>query len=198
MSLRETVVDLVQRKVAMEAELEAIMSELNSGASPVGLVGNLIDSEGFPRNDVDIMRVATLRNRRAVLVTDTKQILKEIEAGLHELHAEAKPTIQSRATTTAAATETGEEEQAFLRVNTVAFDSPAYSAGLREGDVIYRFGKLRWADFQHVQLAGVATEVVEAKPLRIFFRRQGGKKTCTLLPQRWEGKGLLGCHLVPC
>lgn len=196
MSSREAVLGLVERKGAMEAELEAILSELSSGAAPVGLTGNLIDSEGFPRNDVDIMRVATLRNRYAVLVTDTKQILKEIEAGLHELHAETKPAVQSR-TATAAATD-GEEERAFLRANSVAFDSPAYSAGLREGDVIYRFGKLRWADFQHVQLAGVAAEVVEARPIRIFFRRMGAKKTCTLLPQRWEGKGLLGCHLVPC
>jgi 26S proteasome non-ATPase regulatory subunit 9 len=126
----------ILKKDAIESELLAIADELHT--SGVGLKGNLIDKEGYPRDDVDVMRVATLRNRHAVLNTDLSVLMKEIENCLYQLHAQ-NPHVAAKGTPSApAATHTAEvEEEEFLRVNSVAFESPASSAGLREHDLIY-------------------------------------------------------------
>ena len=46
-----------------------------------------MDKEGFPRSDIDVVEIRTMRNRRACLQTDLRELMKQIEAGLHELHA---------------------------------------------------------------------------------------------------------------
>ena len=51
-----------------------------------GLKGALIDSEGFPRADIDIPQVRTMRGRMACLNTDLSAVMKQLEKGLEELH----------------------------------------------------------------------------------------------------------------
>lgn len=72
-------VRLLARKDAIEAEIEAIAGELNSGERPPGLKGSLLDAEGFPRADLDLYRVRQLRQRHAQLQTDHLHTMKEIE-----------------------------------------------------------------------------------------------------------------------
>ena len=51
-----------------------------------GLKGPLVDSEGFPRADVDLHQIRSMRGRIAVLNTDLSATMKRIENGLAELH----------------------------------------------------------------------------------------------------------------
>lgn len=78
----------MKEKENIEAEIEAIVEELNSpgpnGAPPPGLKGNLVDREGFPRADVDVYNIRLKRNRLACLQTDHKELMKKIEDGLAE------------------------------------------------------------------------------------------------------------------
>lgn len=48
-----------------------------------GLQGNVVDSEGFPRADIDVVRVRQQRNRFAVLKTEHKALSAEIEKLVH-------------------------------------------------------------------------------------------------------------------
>jgi len=66
----------------MEAEALAITSELNSGDNPPGVSSSLVDAEGFPRGDIDIYHVRSLRNRLAILQTDHRSVMRQIEASL--------------------------------------------------------------------------------------------------------------------
>lgn len=75
----------VQRK-ALETEADAIVSELttasSNGGGVMGLDTPLVDADGYPRNDIDVYRARTLRNRLAIIRTDHKQLMKQISNGL--------------------------------------------------------------------------------------------------------------------
>ena len=63
------------------------------GGNP-GLKGHLVDNEGFPRADVDIIEVRKLRNRHACLQTDHTNLMKEVEKrlfGIHSVYKEQCP-----------------------------------------------------------------------------------------------------------
>ena len=51
-----------------------------------GIKGKLTDDEGFPRADIDIQQVMSMRGRIACLNTDVSAIMKQIEGLLTELH----------------------------------------------------------------------------------------------------------------
>jgi 26S proteasome regulatory subunit N4 len=192
MTTQEQVLGLIKRKDEIEAELLGIVEELNSpgqdGKPAVGLKGNLVDREGFPRNDIDIMRITTSRNRHAILNTDLAELMKQIEHKLHELHASV-PKPQS----------TGKRENfddPFLKVNTCQEGSPAHDSGLREGDLVTKLSALTAGQFARERFPSVAAQVVEGKPIRVHVLRNGEYMTFSLTPRKWNGQGLLGCHLV--
>jgi len=190
----DKVKQLMQRKDEIEAELLAIASELTSpgpnGQAPVGFKGNLVDREGYPRNDVDIMRITKLRNRHAILNTDLSEIMKEIEQGLYQLHATVPKQVQAVEQSAESA------EDPFLIVNTVSPDSPAFLAGLREKDSVTRFGTIKRSEFESEGFSLIPKQIVEGKALRVNVIRNGERKIFTLVPQKWSGQGLMGCHLI--
>ena len=77
---------LALQKKNIEHELIQILDYLKDCGA--GLTGNLVDSEGYPRADIDIISIRTMRNRRACLQTDLNTVMAEIEKELHAIHAE--------------------------------------------------------------------------------------------------------------
>jgi 26S proteasome non-ATPase regulatory subunit 9 len=75
------------RRDGIEGELGMLVEVLQSAScGAVGLKGALIDSEGFPRADVDLYDVRRKRHRVAVLQTDHKDIMQVLETELKALH----------------------------------------------------------------------------------------------------------------
>jgi len=66
-------------KIKEKDEIEKKIAELSKLA--VSNV-NLVDTEGFPRNDLDVHTIRTHRNALAKLQTDHKRLMKEIEEGM--------------------------------------------------------------------------------------------------------------------
>lgn len=155
---------LLKKKDEMEMEIEGIMNSLGEA----GLKGNLVDSEGFPRSDIDIMAIRKLRNRYAVLQTDHKEIMKKIEVGLHELHSHSKPSASTTATSdtsSSLASAAGKSKTAtaaggngksnilsdidpstmtpMVLVESVSQFSPADEAKLLAGDKVIVFGSVK-------------------------------------------------------
>ena len=52
----------------------------------VGMNGPLIDNEGYPRNDIDIVKVRTARQKIICLMNDHKEIMKKISDALECIH----------------------------------------------------------------------------------------------------------------
>lgn len=95
----------------------------------------------------------------------------------------------------------------FAIVNEVANNSPASSAGLKEGDLIVKFGTATYAN--HRQLKAIAELVPLAAadnqgiPLVILRRKDRNGSvdqvpiSLKILPRPWSGRGLIGCHILP-
>ena len=89
--LKEKLKSLDERRKFLEVEADAILSELNAspgpGIEPMGIDTPLTDKEGYPRSDIDVYRARELRHRLAVIRTDHKELMREVEAGLLQVAA---------------------------------------------------------------------------------------------------------------
>ena len=99
--------------------------------------------------------------------------------------------------------------QAFYVVGLVEIDSPASQAGLREGDCIVRFGTIT-KENRTAQAMSALVQHSIGQSIPVVVRRasvhgggtessdghEGGRMVpLSLVPQKWTGKGLLGCRL---
>jgi len=159
----------------------------------------LVDSEGFPRADIDIYAVRKARVRIIELRNDLKGVMDEIGKALEEVYARPPPQAESRAQ---AEGEEGEDQLIpFAKVDGVAPGSPAAEAGLQREDLILKFGSLVKSSFSSpsnlTPLANLVSQN-ENKHIIIRVRRSGEQKYLTLTPRHgWGGRGMLGCHIVP-
>jgi len=104
------------------------------------------------------------------------------------------------------ATQSEEESQIpFAKLNSVAPNSPAGDAGLKEGDEIVKFGSINVANHRNLQaVAEMVPEVASnSRTIELIVLRGDAnnnskiRKHCMLRPRPWAGRGLLGCHIVP-
>ncbi|KAG7480997.1 hypothetical protein MATL_G00062110 [Megalops atlanticus] len=193
----EDVQNLVKKKDQIEEQIKAYYDMLEDQG--VGMESPLVDTEGYPRADVDVYQVRTARHSIFCLQNDHKAIMVEIEEALHKLHA-AEKAKRERGQAEAQA-EAMEQEVSlpppFARVDTVTQGSPASQSGLRVGDEIIEFGSVNTGNFQSLQNIASVVQHSEGKPLSITVIRSGQKVHLCLTPQRWSGRGLLGCNIVP-
>ncbi|KAM7018420.1 26S proteasome non-ATPase regulatory subunit 9 isoform 2-T2 [Tautogolabrus adspersus] len=192
----EDVKNLVKKKDDIEEQIKAYYDVLEDG---VGVEGPLVDEEGFPRADVNLYQIRAARHDISCLQNDHKAIMVEIEDALHKLHAREKA---KREQDEAEAQGEAMEHQVtlpppFARVDAVTQGSPACGAGLRVGDEVIEFGSVNTGNFQNLQNIASVVQHSEGKPLRVAVIRDGQKAQMSLTPQRWSGRGLLGCNIVP-
>ncbi|KAF0692565.1 Aste57867_16377 [Aphanomyces stellatus] len=213
--------DLDKERAAIEAEMQLIGEELCSGPSPIGLKGPLVDSEGFPRADIDVYNVRHKRHRFACLQTDLKWKMKEIEDVMAEIYAEKKalqPPPAPRAAIPKAESPKSQSLEPvdapvvgpvklegklvattapFARVESVQDGSPSNEAGLLVGDLIIGFGSATAEN--HRELAAIR-EIVGRNintAIDVVVARNEGQYRLTLVPHQWSGQGVLGCHIIP-
>jgi 26S proteasome regulatory subunit N4 len=90
----------------------------------------------------------------------------------------------------------------FARINSVEPNSPAYVAGLRAGDELCEFGSVSSKSGGTLQDVARLVPSVENREVRLVVGRptaegSRSRQVLRLRPQRWTGRGLIGCHLVP-
>jgi hypothetical protein len=107
-----------------------------------------------------------------------------------------------------------EPSEPFARIDSVAVASPAQAAGLLEDDLIVAFGSINISNHNHLRsLTGIVPEVAATRqsiPVTIRRRHrtttddvsgttvtEGEVITVNLFPKPWDGRGLIGCHIVP-
>ena len=236
---RQQLRELEGRRKTIEDEMEALTQTLSAGAV---VRGSLVDSEGFPRADVDVHQTLIHRNRMACacalaaptprrtgptpypsgpcagLQTDHKQLMQQIEELLPVAMSkppqggEGPPPADGGAAAApalavplppAATTDAPEEyTPPFALIDEVSAGGPAASAGLCAGDELVSFGGLRAVELRRngrldlQPLAGLVRES-EDRALAVVVQREGQYQRLELTPTKWDGQGLLGCHLQP-
>ncbi|RAH47189.1 putative 26S proteasome non-ATPase regulatory subunit Nas2 [Aspergillus brunneoviolaceus CBS 621.78] len=210
------VVDLMQEKERIEAELSALSSVLSSHG--VHMNTSLTTFDGYPRDDIDVAQIRTTRARIIRLRTDHKEVMSLLEKGIHDHFASlqrAQATAPSDGNTnntqavpsSAAGSDAAGSEAAgvpFAKVNSVVPGSPADQAGLKAGDTVRNFGSVNWLNHERLSKVAQVVQQNEGRPVAVIITRKDPNSandlelSLALTPRRdWGGRGLLGCHLVP-
>ncbi|KAF9886863.1 GTP-binding nuclear protein gsp1/Ran [Aspergillus nanangensis] len=216
-----SVVDLMQEKQRVEDELSTLSSVLTSHG--VNMTASLTTFDGFPRDDIDVAQVRTIRTNIIRLRNDHKEIMKYVEKAVHDgfanLQNAQNNTTSSTNSTNPIPTGMGGSQPngtenmradtgtmlgpPFAKVNGVTEASPAHRAGLRAGDSIRLFGSVNWVNHERLTKVAEIVQQNEGRTLTVKVSRTNDagniiELELELIPRRdWGGRGLLGCHLVP-
>ncbi|ORZ31462.1 hypothetical protein BCR44DRAFT_56126 [Catenaria anguillulae PL171] len=211
---RQAAIARAQALIREKDDLERTLKELNDilASHGVGMDDTLVDSDGFPRADVDIYAI---RHARAEIIrkrNDLKDIYSSIAAALEAVHQapldpdplDPSASSSSSSSSKVEAVPSQPELVPFARVNAVSPDSPAAEAGLIRGDLIVQFGSLDHSNHDGLKALPPLVASHENRALSIRLRRPPTTPmsaeaivTLTLTPKKWTGRGLLGCHIVP-
>ena len=198
-----TAPELMSKKGEIEDEIRQSLEVLDSQGG-VGMEGALIDSDNFPRSDIDLYAVRSARQKIIRLRNDHKAAMKAFEKKLHELHAEAKLTKSPQAQANGQSeTEDNQDrvmslkEKVFARISMVLPGSPADQAELKNGDLILWFGSVSIHNFSSVADIGRVVQHSEGVSISVGVLRDDQRVGIRLVPKRWSGRGLLGCIVNP-
>uniref|UniRef100_A0A0D9XDT5 Nas2 N-terminal domain-containing protein n=1 Tax=Leersia perrieri TaxID=77586 RepID=A0A0D9XDT5_9ORYZ len=205
-NLKAETMGLMDRRSALEAEMDAIIAALSAPGGP-GITGGLVDAEGFPMPDIDIPAVLAQRRKLAELRNDHKDITNKIEKNLEVLHSTKlsrnEQSIPTSSGTTASlhsglSQNDPMEEDAvtglpFAIIDELTDDSPAAVDGLQLWDEIVKFGNVEAGDRLQERLVSEACSNEDCQ-VSLVIIRQGSSLNLTVTPRKWHGRGLLGCH----
>jgi 26S proteasome non-ATPase regulatory subunit 9 len=198
--------NLIAQRDALELEAFSISEDLNSfgpqGQAPAGLKDLLVDKEGFPRADIDVISVLNKRNRLAIINTDHKILMKQIEDILKS-HV-SSDTISNGKTRFDESTifiNLENKNKPFAIINEILKDSPAESAGLLDGDKLVEFENLNLSNCSNPinKLPDIVQKNFNSQ-IKIKIIRESDPDTIielNVIPKVWGGRGLIGCHFTP-
>lgn len=154
--------------------------------------------DGFPRADVDVVTIRLIRTKIIRLRNDHKYVMGLLESLLiKQLAAGAGSTELSK---TAPSPVLVNFTIPFALVELVAENGPAHASGLRQGDKIVSFdGDIHAGN--NNKLTAIAARVRSKADTKVEVKivRAGETHVVELVPtDKWDGRGLLGCFIVPC
>mmetsp|Transcript_13055 Transcript_13055/g.25757 ORF Transcript_13055/g.25757 Transcript_13055/m.25757 type:complete len:223 (+) Transcript_13055:153-821(+) len=208
---RAIILELDSSKLKIEEEMQVLIDYLedSTNGSPAGVASPLCDAEGYPRPDIDIFATRQKRHRLNCLRNDRKEVMRQIEEALHELHAVsgAKNEMRRPEASTISIGVTAITDavnfmnlQSFAIIEDVLSGSPASVGGLCSGDMVLSFGDVNHTNHRNLQaLASVVSDSI-GREITVVVRRpdlSGGALSLQIVPARWSGRGVLGCLFSP-
>ncbi|CAH6721801.1 probable 26S proteasome regulatory subunit p27 [[Candida] jaroonii] len=146
---------------------------------------------GFPRDDIDVVSVRLIRVKIIRLRNDHKYLLSLIEEKLINQFNNPDDMEPSKVVEI-------DSDIPFAIIDEVIDQSPSHKAGLKKGDKIVKFDKDINAmnnDKLMKLVHRVKTKVNEAIEIDIL---RNERIIVELVPtDQWDGKGLLGCKILP-
>ncbi|XP_060536193.1 26S proteasome non-ATPase regulatory subunit 9 isoform X2 [Cylas formicarius] len=163
----------------------------------VGMNDPLVDEEGFPVNSIDIYQVRHARHRIICLQNDHKNIMAQIENGLHDYYSifSDNDVHESPMNTSSCHTDVIHVVP-FARVTLVSEESPSKDAGIQANDEIVEFGSVNSTNFKDITDIALVVQHSEGNQISVKLKRGDHFRTVVLVPKKWSGKGLLGCNIV--
>ncbi|KAJ4425797.1 hypothetical protein ANN_27422 [Periplaneta americana] len=160
----------------------------------VGMTEPLVDSYGYPRQDVDVYQVRHARHRVICLMNDHSSMMTHIEQGLHMLHAQQREGVGLPADPPRTVIR---HTEPIARVNFVAQNSPAEEAGICVEDLIVEFGSVHAGNFRSLHDIGAVVQHSQGQQISVCVKRHDELVRLRLVPHIWAGRGLLGCNIIP-
>lgn len=182
--------EILQRADDIKQELQSLSHVLRE--NNVDMETPLVDAEAFPRADIDVVSIRIARARINQLKNDYHVLTDNIQAALHALHAQNSSQPSQQEFT----------YRPFARVHYVIHQSPAALAGLKEGDLIKKFGSIHEGNHEALSALVRLVQISEEKEITLLVTRKIDSNevdvNLTLIPQKnWGGNGSLGAHIIP-
>ncbi|XP_078034568.1 LOW QUALITY PROTEIN: 26S proteasome non-ATPase regulatory subunit 9 [Augochlora pura] len=193
---KEYIKKLMDDKDKIEAELRASKEILDS--NHIGMDESLVDSEGYPRQDIDVYQVRHARHKIICLKNDHKSVMKKIEEGLHKLFALSGHRANSSDPVAVNGVNDHDKEnlEPFLRVNSVFPGSPAEIAGIEVDDLILEFGSIDYQKFKSLKDIDDLVQNSRYKEISIKIKRASNILALKLISCLWVENGLLGYNVI--
>ena len=201
MDTKKILEDLMLKKSEIENEIKQ-QGEILIAEGNIGMNEPLVDTEGFPRNDIDLYKVRLTRQHINCLQNDYKEIMQKIEDKLFEYHGEKRSNDNKIVDIKPASF-----QRSFLKVTQVDSGSPAQDCGIQVDDEVIQFGPYTSTntDKKLTQIADLVKKSEDKvillnimRPLKIDSIDIGQELVrLKLIPKKWDGHGLLGCKIVP-
>ncbi|CAL1543450.1 unnamed protein product [Lymnaea stagnalis] len=191
--------ELVKKKDEIERSVKELMDLLESQKG-VGLNEPLVDTEGFPRSDIDVYSCRHARHQISCLQNDHLIVMRQIEEEIVNIHEAARANMpgDSPSFATVCDSESMDIERIpFAVVDRVDPGSPAANGGLEINDQLIEFGSVMSENFVNLQTVATVLQHSKNKPLRVRVLRSGRPVHLTVTPTTWNGPGLLGCNIKP-
>ncbi|KAI3642445.1 hypothetical protein MP228_012000 [Amoeboaphelidium protococcarum] len=194
---------LLRQKEQLESQLRLLQQQMVTvDGQHVGMHEPLIDRDGYPRADMDIMQIRQMRVQTIELQNDLRALMKQIDLAL-QMHFTTRVGTQSGQINdkdnnkNAGGNASSENGNAtFAVIERVVFDSPAWECGLRDGDRIVSFGDIKQQSSGD-KLKKIADLVRDNQNQRIQVTVLKNSDTLQfdLVPHEWDGQGTLGCFV---
>jgi 26S proteasome non-ATPase regulatory subunit 9 len=156
---------------------------------------------GFPRGDINIHDVRTKRNRLAIINTDYRILMKQIETEITRLHAESSAVSIPALPPPSPSSETENKPPSmlipFAKLDEVQENSPAMLAGICNNDLLISFGGVDISTLNPMSVIPSEVGKHTNKPMDVVVLRGTVTHSLSLTPCTWSGRGLIGCHLTP-
>lgn len=194
-NVRQKLTQLINQRTELESELKVYMDILS--ANHVGMQDPLVDSEGYPRQDVDVYQVRNARNRIIYIQNDLRALMREIEDNVHLVHSIDGASAQTTEAATSNRTSAPVLYHPIARIGDVVPTSPAQRAGLMKDDIVLEFGPINSSNFKSLQdIASTVRACVNTDITLTVLRNGGTRHRLLLKPQPFDGQGLVGCYFL--
>ncbi|XP_045612882.1 26S proteasome non-ATPase regulatory subunit 9 isoform X1 [Procambarus clarkii] len=190
---RESVMALIEEKEKLEQTLKELWDVLKS--NNVGMTEPVIDSEGYPRSDIDVYQVRHARHQIKCLQNDHTALLRHIEEGLAVVLSPSN--VEAMDPNGVSVSPPTPSREPFARVDYIALGSPASIAGVEEKDLVTQFGSITSDNFRSMANLSQVVQHSVNSPIQVIVIRNEQSITLSLTPRQWSGRGLLGCNIVP-
>ncbi|EFO23882.1 hypothetical protein LOAG_04601 [Loa loa] len=187
--------DEIDQRIAKEEEV----LKMNN----IDMEQSLVDAEGFPITSVDVYSVRRARCAIICAQNDRQKLTSQIEKAMLVLH-QQKRDCTATCSEHAAAAKADDipavhrtSNAPFAKIAKVMDGSPAFLAGLKDGDQLIQFGSLHAGNFTDIIELLVVVQNSMNKPVRVTVLRNDRPVRLELVPRTWSGKGTLGCSVLP-
>ncbi|CAG9539810.1 unnamed protein product [Cercopithifilaria johnstoni] len=185
--------DEIDRRIAKEEEV----LKMNN----IDMQRSLVDAEGFPITSVDVYSVRRARCAIICAQNDRQKLTSEIEKAMLTLHQQKRDCMAAYSEPKAVADDIPivhrTSNAPFAKIAKVMDASPAFRAGLKDGDQLIQFGSLHAGNFTDIKELGVVVQNSIDRPIRVTVLRSDRPIRLELVPRTWSGKGTLGCSVLP-
>lgn len=153
----------------------------------------LVDNDGFPRSDIDLLQVRLLRRNINILRNDLKTIIEHFSKLISQ---QFQKQTQNDSQQSSFPSKILEYTIPFAILLEVAPTSPSALAGIISGDRLVKFGSIHAGNHQRLEAIRSLVNRYIGKEIALRIQREDGTfHELILTPSMWAGPGLLGCKL---